>query len=57
MECLLIILIVLFSFLFSYIIFEAIALIMGNRVYGQGFRLIMKKIIFYVLAIYTIFYQ
>jgi hypothetical protein len=55
MEYLLIMLIVLFSFLFSYIIFEVIALIMGNRVYGQGFRLIMKKTIFYILAVYIIF--
>lgn len=54
MEYLLIMLIVVFSLLFSYIIGEAIALIIKTRVYSQEVKLIIKKIIFYILAIYII---
>src|SRR5471030_2374244 len=52
MECLLI---VLFSLLTSYIMFESIADMMVNRSHNQGLRLIIKKIIFYTLVIYIVF--
>lgn len=48
-------LIILFSLLISYIMFEQVSNMLVNRVYNQGLRLSIKKSIFYILLIYIIF--
>lgn len=48
-------LIILFSLLFSYILFDSITNRMGLNVQNQGLRLVINKTIFYILLIYIIF--
>lgn len=55
MEYMLIILIVLSSLLISYITIESTADMIMNRKHNQEARLIIKKIIFCILAIYIVF--
>ena len=50
-----VLLIILFSLLISYIMFESISDRMVNRVHNKELKLVIKKSIFYILLIYIVF--